>query len=137
MPESISHCNLVEELKAYIAPKYCNGETGYLLYDSFGGNVHTRPREIGGFIPDIFACPINGKMNVIIGEAKTYSDIENSHSISQFAAYLNYCHSNNAAILVVAVPWTHERLAKNLLAQIAKKAGHTNRNWCVPPGFRG
>lgn len=137
MPESISHAGLVDSLREYIRVHILNGECGCMLYDSFGTDANSRPYEISGHIPDILAYPLRGTYKQIVGEAKTASDIENSHTHSQLTSFLTHCTCMERTLLVVAVPWTHSRLARNLLTRLSRKIGCSSEKWLVPTAFPG
>ena len=59
-----------------------------------------------GFRPDVHYCYQD---KLIIGEAKTSSDIERLHSREQYESYIKKCALfQGEAILLIAVPWTDQ-----------------------------
>jgi len=80
------------------------------------------PPCVAGRIPDVFAQ--NSKLNhVVIGEAKTASDIETQRSRKQFADYLRFLAAQEESMLIVAVPWYCVNQVRSLLRSIQ---GRTN-----------
>lgn len=65
---------------------------------------YTRPGKVAqGYIPDVY---FSSDDNLFIGEAKTAADFNRSHSVMQYAAYMNeLSHTDGKSILVIAVPW--------------------------------
>ena len=89
MGESKTHLNLVVALVNCIAHKFFSDDTGYLAIDLPEKRASDRPPKTMGFIPDVYySGPYNGTELLIIGEAKTASDIDNRHTRAQ----LVLCH---------------------------------------------
>ena len=59
---------------------------------------------------------LNDSGKVIIGEAKSLNDLENSHTEAQLTAFLRRCSTADGSTLILAVPWPIETLARSLLA---------------------
>jgi len=119
MGESEGHMRLVRELVLWVARDYFGGETGQLLVDTPGTNSFSKPPRLNGFVPDLYARDGKDKQ-LIIGEAKTARDLENNHTRDQLSAFLTGCMQCDDALLVLAVPWHVERLARNLLMKIQR-----------------
>ena len=66
---------------------------------------------------------LNEQGRVIIGEAKSMKDLENSHTEAQVTAFLRRCGRVEGSALILAVPWPVERLAKALLTNFSAKEG--------------
>ena len=60
---------------------------------------------------------------VVIGEAKSINDLENSHAHSQIVAFLRRCGRVEGSAFILAVPWPVERLARVLLTNFQDKEG--------------
>ena len=58
---------------------------------------------------------LNEQGRVVIGEAKSTRDLENSHTEAQVTAFLRRCAIAEGSAFVLAVPWPLERLARALL----------------------
>lgn len=137
MPESDQHSRLVQDLSRFITLNYLAGDSGLVLHDSLGVSVNDRCHEINGYIPDVIAHPLNGPYKCIIGEAKTYRDIETKHSSRQLESYLQYCAVvEHSALLIVAVPWAYYPTARQLLTNIAKRNNFNRNTFIVPTEFR-
>ena len=81
-----------------------------------------QPPSVQGRVPDLFAQ--GGALGrVIIGEAKTASDIETQRSRQQFADYLRYLAVHEHSMLIAAVPWYCVNQTRSLLRSIQKKTG--------------
>lgn len=69
-----------------------------------------------GFRPDVHYCH-QGKL--IIGEAKTSSDIERLHSRKQYESYIKECALfQGEAILLFAVPWSDHATINNIVKKL-------------------
>ena len=72
-----------------------------------------------GFRPDVHYCYQD---KLIIGEAKTSSDIERLHSREQYESYIKKCALfQGEAILLIAVPWTDHATINNIVKKLAKR----------------
>ena len=60
---------------------------------------------------------------VVIGEAKSLMDLENSHTDAQVTAFLGRCGLGEGSAFILAVPWPIERLAKALLTNFRVREG--------------
>jgi len=120
MPESASHANLVGSLVRWIATSYFAGDAGGILVDS--PTAKDRPPKIAGFVPDAFAEAVPPE-RIIVGEAKTWRDLESRHTRDQLGAFLRWCHLNGGGVLVLAVPWPVTRLAAALVRSLQQKHG--------------
>ena len=114
MSESKEHSNLVGILHCYIAERFCAGDRGQVLTDSDDIDSFDRPPYIAGFIPDAY-LRLEDLGRVIIGEAKSFRDLENAHTEAQIIAFLRRCGMVKGSLFILAVPWPLERLARVLL----------------------
>ena len=121
MAESASHMRLVQSLVAWIAAEYFGGESKHILVDAPEKSPQSKPPCIGGAVPDAAAYLPSG--GIVIGEAKTSRDIENRHTEGQFCTFLRFCKFHEDSVLVVAVPWPAEALAKNRLKFLKRRDG--------------
>lgn len=122
MPESRGHMNLVIALKKWVADQYFQGQSRSLLVDEPDSARGAKPVDIGGHVPDLFVPGLSDGL-LVIGEAKTANDLENTHTKSQIEAFLRYCSSRTEAVFVMAVPWHMTRYARNLIANTKVKCG--------------
>ena len=63
---------------------------------------------------------------VVVGEAKSIGDLENSHTEAQITAFLERCARVEGSAFLLAVPWPVERLARTLLTNLQVKEGLTH-----------
>ena len=122
MPESEEHSNLVVLLHSYIADRFCEGQGGRVITDSIARESRTRPPSIAGHVPDAYVM-LDELGKVVIGEAKSIGDLENSHTEAQVAAFLERCARAEGSVFILAVPWPIERLARALLTKFQIKDG--------------
>ena len=61
---------------------------------------------------------LNELGSVVVGEAKSLKDLENSHTEAQVTAFLRRCSLADNSTFILAVPWPIERLAKALLVNL-------------------
>jgi hypothetical protein len=122
MGESINHIQLVDDIYKWVSQSLFNGSGVSILVDRSESRAGERPPTINGFIPDLYVENAPNKL-FVIGEAKTYKDLERKHSREQFEAFLNKCKAYDNSILVAAVPWDYVNLAKSILRNLKKKVG--------------
>ena len=122
MPESDEHSNLVALLHDYVTESFCEGKRDRILSDSAGGEPGPRPPSIEGFVPDVYVM-LSDQGRVVIGEAKSMGDLENSHTEAQVTAFLEGCGMAEGSTFILAVPWPVERLATALLAKFWVREG--------------
>ena len=122
MPESEEHSNLVAILHSYIADRFCEGQRERVFTDSVSSESRTRPPSIEGYVPDAYVM-LNQQGRIVIGEAKSMRDLENSHTESQVTAFLRRCGMVEGSALILAVPWPIERLARALLTNLQAREG--------------
>ena len=118
MPESIQHHQLVQALKEQvqmIVPPDCWG----LIQTDAPDSLNTPFQTTEGYRPDMYYC---FEKLLVIGEAKTSSDIETKHSRAQYESYIKECSRfDGQAFLVLAVPILERASMNNILQNIKKK----------------
>lgn len=118
MSESSQHQKLVsliiEDVMKMVGEDYC------CFVETDIADEHPIPQLTPeGFRPDVMYQ--YGNM-MIIGEAKTGSDVEREHSIMQYESYMRKCSLfNGDAIFVVAVPWIEYATVYNITKKIKRK----------------
>ena len=130
MPESILHRNLVLGIRNWIALKYFSGDIGPVFVDLPEHRPKAIPPKLIDFMPDVFVYESNG-IGPIVGEAKTYKDLETRHSIQQFNSFLTWCNVYDNATFILSVPWDLDRAAKWLLEDLKNKIGASKVNLVV------
>ena len=119
MGESSKHIQLVELLVEKISS--IEDIDDVLLLADLPDRRKDSPPTINGYKADVY-YDFNGVF--IIGEAKTKDDLLSKHTEKQLETYVNMCANfNGKSSLYVAVPWTENATAKNLLKKIIKKLG--------------
>ena len=93
-----------------------------VLHDLPGPIGCDKPPKIGESRPDLYAANAPTTM-VIIGEAKTASDLETTHSRKRLLSYLRYLALYPGSTLLVGVPWTMRTRAAHLLLELQMEAG--------------
>ena len=119
MPESEEHSSLVVMLHRYISDRFCGGQGARVYTDSVSSESRIRPPSIEGYVPDAYLT-LNEEGRVVIGEAKSLGDLENSHTEAQVTAFLRRCGMEEDSTFILAVPWPVERLARVLLTNFQK-----------------
>ena len=113
---------MVAVLHSYIADRFCEGNRDRVLTDSVVGKSPDRPPSIAGYVPDTYVM-LDELGRVVIGEAKSLRDLENSHTEAQVTAFLRRCSLADGSALILAVPWPIERLARALLTNLRAREG--------------
>ena len=122
MPESEEHSNLVAILHSYISDRFCGGRGERVLTDSLVSQSANRPPPIDGYVPDVYVM-LDKRGRVVVGEAKSMGDLENSHTEAQVTAFLRRCGVAEGSAFILAVPWPIERLARALLTNFRLREG--------------
>ena len=118
MSESLQHQQLVKQIIDEAISIVGIKNRSLIASDAVDG-FSLPPLTSEGFRPDVYYCYEN---MLIIGEAKTSSDIERLHSREQYKSYIRKCSLYpGEAILIVAVPWTDHATMHNILIKIIKK----------------
>lgn len=118
MSESLQHQQLVKQIIDETINTVGTENKSLIATDAVDG-LTLPPLTKEGFRPDVYYCYGN---ILIIGEAKTSSDIERLHSREQYESYIQKCSLYlGKAILIVAVPWMDHATIHNILAKIKKK----------------
>jgi hypothetical protein len=118
--ESEQHIAFVAAIECWIQNKIIPQRQGIIFKDTSAATPAERSPVIFGYVPDIYYKSADGLL-VVIGEAKTRSDLENTHTIAQFKSFLRYCQDYRPSMLVIAVPWDMVRLAKSMTHRIKRK----------------
>lgn len=119
MPESSIHIDLVLLMEAY-AKHELGINDGFILLDTPGHLIGNKPPLVNDRRPDMY---IRTSEMLIIGEAKTTSDWNTKHSISQYKSYFQECIDFcGNALLLIAVPWHIERGVRNYLRHLFRDA---------------
>lgn len=104
MPESSTHMNFVDICGDYICKNVIpHGKQSYLLYDN-SNSTQKPPIVIGGVRPDVY---FNHGGLLVIGEAKTWNDVDNIHSLRQFECYFKECETfDGETVIVLCTTWS-------------------------------
>ena len=122
MPESQTHKDLVYQLYKCAITGWMADDTTEVFWDSPERTRYTRPPEINGHRPDLWARnTVTGML--VIGEAKTANDLNSSHSADQIRMFLRKCSEEPLSLFILAVPWHSVPSARGLLRYIKTEAG--------------
>ncbi len=113
---------MIAILHSYIADRFCEGRGERVFTDSVSNESRTRPPSIEGYVPDAYVM-LNEQGRVVIGEAKSMGDLENSHTEAQVTAFLRRCGMAEDSVFMLAVPWPVERLARALITNLSVREG--------------
>ncbi len=98
--ESQLHMDYVRKIVSYINEHFSADERAFLLTDLPESSFHPS-KVINGYRPD--ALLVSGKI-ALIGEAKTYKDINTRHTKEQFISYireLQMSHNDKEKHLII------------------------------------
>lgn len=116
MSETIAHMRLVGHINAWLINQaHCDPAS--ILLASPDMCRDAIPIKIDKHIPDAIV-KLHHQYGVIIGEAKTWNDIETPHTESQLSEFLKFCSIHKASLLVLAVPWNKTILAQAILQDL-------------------
>ena len=132
MAESRTHRDLVAQLRYWIAMEFCDNDLGSVFVDDGDPETGPTPPRIDGYQPDVY-CQVTGTDRVVVGEAKTETDLETERSMHQLLAFLKFCELRRNSCFVIAVPWYAERTATNTLGNLKSRHGLSNACVVVMP----
>lgn len=119
MAESAKHIDLINLMKSLVC-KNENIDASFLLTD----NPYDRkncPPTLYGYKPDLY---YDFRGLLIIGEAKTKDDLLTEHTKNQIGTYIRLCSKfKGESRLYLAVPWTENILATNIIKNISNNLG--------------
>jgi hypothetical protein len=122
VPESLNHQALLRNMVKWVNDnRKLTGDVA-LFFDGavvIGGD---RPPEVAGYVPDLFLRH-SAQDFALIGEAKTFRDIERPHSREQYVAYMRYLSTFPKHLFLLSVPWLCERQARSLLDLLRRQHG--------------
>lgn len=121
MSESGHHRSLVLALTNEISIYHGRAFSPIIYCDVQDELINDLPPIIGGNRPDVFAHDIRTSM-VIIGEAKTSNDIDNSHTLTQLDSFFAYLRNQPGAEFWMAVPWLSAGTAMRVCSHARKKS---------------
>jgi hypothetical protein len=119
--ESALHVKLVEKTAAEIRHRHNDLYSLTILVDLPSAG-RDRPRNIGGYVPDVFAIDAPETCR-IIGEAKTELDCETKRSQLQFVAFLSHLSRFPNPRFYLCVPYLYRVRAEILVGAAALTAG--------------
>jgi hypothetical protein len=122
MGESSTHTEFVRELVSWISKRNSENKLSMIYADLPEAPAANKPPSIGGFIPDVYSTSGDGRP-YFIGEAKTAKGLDTGHSRRQISAYLRFLATQNAAGLVIAVPWQCVPAARSLVRALQRVDG--------------
>jgi hypothetical protein len=94
------------------------GSDAQVFCDLTGRLGSSKPKKVGGFVPDVF-CTIPARKHTIIGDAKTPDDLETRHTRDQLEAYADYLATHSAiGELVIATRFEWVGCARSLLKSL-------------------
>ena len=119
MSESTQHIELVGRIIPYISTNLTHLDGLVVIHDLPSSLGDEKPPRVGGYVPDVYGIRTPATFTVI-GEAKTFQDLETSRSRSQLGAYLSFLASEQDGLLLVSVPWVAAVRARILLGQLSQ-----------------
>jgi hypothetical protein len=118
--ESAGHTGLVHAVGDWVRAHFADHSSGlYVLIDSPASDPENRPRQVGGFVPDVFAGTAPSSLT-LIGEAKWFGDLESRRSLLQIRAFLSYLREEPHGHFVLAVPFQLVVTARRIVQAAAR-----------------
>ncbi len=120
MAESLKHSYLVSCIYKYVTAKVPPEEVVLVLAD-LPTSKDKPPRNRDGFCPDVEYYH-HGLL--IIGDAKTSSDLESKHSKRQIDSYIKECEESECqSLLVIGVPFADSQRACSVISAAQHRLG--------------
>ncbi len=131
MAESLLHMDLVRIIASYI--KRITPNFSASLLDAELPEYGRTSQCLYGYYPDIRYRDNN---KIIIGEAKTQYDIDNSHTVAQLNAYIDELLTYNLQRhIIYCVPFVSYAQMKNYLRHVKEQRKLTNITFHVLDNF--
>lgn len=112
MSESRLHDQLVSVILEHVRRHYRD----FLIFDDRTAMSSHKPPRVGGFVPDVYAVNVP-TTRIVIGEAKTFRDLQTPHTDAQMRAFLDHLALSDQGTLIVAVPWMAVATARSLVTR--------------------
>lgn len=94
------------------------GADAQLFCDKVGILGETKPKSIGGYVPDVY-CYVPSANHIIIGDGKTPGDLETRHTKAQLDTFATFlASSKGAGELVVATRFEWAACARSILKSL-------------------
>ncbi|SRR6266702_2626572 len=122
MPESQLHAGLVQLLTDCIAVRHARNSGICVFADTSTARRGEKPRPVNGFVPDVLAITVPQSFT-IIGEAKSYADLDTVHSRFQVRAFLDFLKYSPDPRFMLAVPASAHASAFSLLRTLKHQVG--------------
>ena len=118
MSESNQHYELVKQILTEVKKILPKDKWVLIQSDSFSSSAIS-PKFSEGYRPDVY---YEFEDLMIVGEAKTSKDIENTRSLLQYESFLRSCAIfQGKAIFLLAVPFTEFATANNIVNRLKEK----------------
>lgn len=117
MSEGPVHNTLVSSAYEFFISSF-GSELDILLRDAPGLRAADKPPKIGRYTPDVWG---QSRRRILIGEAKTFADLDTPHTANQLGCFLEYVvGSPPGSTLVVCVPTFAMPRAKQILRSLGR-----------------
>src|SRR5437879_5795954 len=120
MSESRQHLALVARIITYISTNLKHVDGLVVIHDLPGPLGDEKPPRVAGFVPDVYGMR-SPPTFTLIGEAKTFPDLETPHTRKQLEAFLAYLATEPDGLLLVSVPWVAAARARILIDQLSQE----------------
>jgi hypothetical protein len=118
LAESIQHLKLVESIITYIGKNFVGVNSVVTLHDLPGRIGCEKPPKIGSYRPDIYATDAPTTVT-ILGEAKTQSDLDSTHTRSQIRTFIRYLQLQQNGVFILATPWQAKVKGRELVTALS------------------
>lgn len=115
------HRRLVQQLVS--AARNRLGDNSLIFVDGEDDYSAGCPPRLDASRPDLYARAFGERRHVIIGEAKTESDIDSPHTASQLSAYFIHLRDEAPGELLVPVPYLAAGAAYRVCWTARRRAG--------------
>lgn len=122
MAESDQHQQLIQRIVDYVGLTFA-AEYSLTAYDDLPKAIGAeKPPAIGKHRPDFYAADVPLTI-MIIGEAKTFYDLETEHSRNQYASFINHLSRHGKCYFILAVPFQYVPAARRVISSLIRKVG--------------
>ena len=122
MPESITHMEYVKLCGIYIKEHMIPMGNGPFIFFDKPNSLVKPPSLIGGVHPDLY---YKRSDLLIIGEAKSETDIDNPHSRKQYEYYFKECECfEGVSYMVFCTSWTSCVTLWNMVRRMKRESGY-------------
>lgn len=122
MAESDQHQQLIQRIVDYVNITFASKYSLTTYHDLPKAIGAEKPPAIGNFRPDFYAVDVPLTIT-IIGEAKTFNDLETEHSRNQYLSFISYLSQHDKGYFILAIPFQYVPATRRVISNLLRRIG--------------